>query len=96
MIVAIIYQENDPEEETIKSIVRMINNVQSYYHLILDTDESPNTKKLFGATVIGKEIIDEICNRRREKKTIYICGRRFADNWFAHEDRSASIITYNS
>ena len=91
MIIKVKYWENNSRKNQIMKAVNIINGLQNYYYLTL---ESLN-KDVTNDSKVNWELFCNNYSPIDDEYVIFVTEKAFNDNWFSHEEYQFSIITTN-
>lgn len=89
MVIKVKYWENNTKKNQIMKAVNIINGVQNYYYLIL---QSLN-EDVVSDSKVSWESFYKIYSTNDDEYVIFITEKAFDDNWFSHEGYQFSIIS---
>lgn len=91
MEIYVKYWEKNSRKNQILKAVNIINGLQNYYHLILES----LTEDVVDDPQINWDFFCDSYSVNEDEHVIFITEKPFVDNWFSHEENQFSIITTN-
>ena len=91
MIIKVKYWENNSRKNQIMKAVNIINGLQNYYYLTLES----LSKDVTNDSKVNWELFCNNYSPMDDEYVIFVTEKAFNDNWFSHEEYQFSIITTN-
>lgn len=89
MVVKVKYWKNNERRKQVTKAIDIINGVQNYYYLVLESLDEDITNDLY----VNWDSFSKTYSVSKDEHVIFITEKPFDDNWFSHEECQFSIIT---
>lgn len=89
MVIKIKYWVNNSRKNQIIKAISIINGLQNYYYLILESSDND----VVNETCVDWDVFSKLYSIKSDEYVIFITEKPFVDNWFSHEEYQFSVIT---